>query len=394
MFMRINLVFFVPVLLASLGARADLPSFNIARIDRDRVLKQADEFLNLEPVTITAFHSDRSAGGVHDYFSEGDYWWPDPKAPDPEAPTAKYIQRDGMTNPKNFIAHRHALMQLSIQFPALVAAYKLTHDDKYSAHAIKHLHAWFINDATKMNPNLQYAQAIHGITTGRGTGIIDTLHLAEVARGIQVLERENAFKGDDDAAVKKWFADYLNWMSTSKNGQDEMNAKNNHATCWFAQASAFATLVGDEGKRSDYRQHYKEVLLPNQMAADGSFPQELRRTKPYSYSLFNLDAMCTVCRILSTPADNLWTFTTPEGKNIRKGVDFMFPYIKDKKNWPKPPDVMFYEFWPVRSASLFFAAQAYDEPKYFDLWKTLGSSPTNEEVLRNVPIRQPVLWME
>src|ERR1700749_3535559 len=118
--------------------RAELPSFNIDSLDHDRVLKQADEFLKLEPVTITAFHSDRSAGGLHDYFSEGDYWWPDPKNPG-----GKYIQRDGMTNPDNFIAHRHALMQLSIQAPALVAAYKLTNDAKYSDHAMKHLHAWF-----------------------------------------------------------------------------------------------------------------------------------------------------------------------------------------------------------------------------------------------------------
>ncbi len=130
------------------------------------------------------------------------------------------------------------------------------------------------------------------------------------------------------------------------------------------------------------------------MADDGSFPQELRRTKPYSYSLFNLDAMCTVCRILSTPEDNLWTFTTSDGKTIRKGVDYLFPYINDKKTWPKPPDVMFFEYWPVRSASLFFAAQAYDDQKYFGVWKTLEASPTNEEVLRNVPIRQPVLWVE
>ncbi len=250
-----NLVHFIPILFISLLARAELPSFNITQLDRDRVLKQADEFLKLEPVTITAFHSDRSAGGLRDYFSEGDYWWPDPNAADPEAPTAKYIQRDGMTNPDNFIAHRHALMQLSIQFPALVAAYKLTRDDKYAAHAIKYLHAWFIDDATRMNPNLQYAQAIHGITTGRGTGVIDTLHLVEVARAIQVLEKEGALKGDDDAAVKKWFADYLTWMSTSKNGQDEMNAKNNHGTCWYAQAAAFATLVGNEARRAEYRKH-------------------------------------------------------------------------------------------------------------------------------------------
>ena len=47
------------------------------------------------------------------------------------------------------------------------AAWKLTGDRQYSDHAAKHLRAWFVDPATRMNPNLQYAQAIHGRFTGR-----------------------------------------------------------------------------------------------------------------------------------------------------------------------------------------------------------------------------------
>src|SRR5205823_4653963 len=118
-----------------------------------------------------------------------------------------------------------------------------------------------------------------------------------------------------------------------------------------------------------------------------------RRTKPYSYSLFNLDAMATICQLLSTPKDNLWEFSTPDGRNMRQAIEFMYPYIRDKSKWPHKPDVMFWEFWPVRSPALLFADQAYHEPKYVELWKTLEANPTNEEVLRNLPVRQPVLWM-
>jgi hypothetical protein len=120
---------------------------------------------------------------LHDFFSEGDYWWPDPQNPD-----GPYIQRDGMTNPNNFVDHRKYLMRLSVQVPALVAAWKLTGDERYARHAVKHLRAWFIDEKTKMNPNLQYAQAIHGRFTGRGIGIIDTIHLVEVARAIEWLK--------------------------------------------------------------------------------------------------------------------------------------------------------------------------------------------------------------
>ena len=152
-------------------------AFDVAAIERARVLRNAAKYLNEKPVTVTASSSPRSTGGKHDYFSEGDYWWPDPKNPD-----APYIQRDGMSNPDNFNAHREALIRLSLIVPSLAAAYKLTRDHKYADHAARHLRAWFIDEATRMNPNLQYAQAIHGRFTGRGTGIIDTLHLVEVAR--------------------------------------------------------------------------------------------------------------------------------------------------------------------------------------------------------------------
>src|SRR5205807_4978689 len=139
------------------------------------------------------------------------------------------------------------------------------------------------------------AQAIHGVSTGRGIGINDTIHLVEVARAIEVLERSKALSTKELNGIKQWFADYLLWMTTSKNGMQERDAKNNHGTCWLMQVAAFAHLVGDQ-KLLDYcRGRFKTVIVPNQVAANGSFPEELRRTKPYGYSLFNLEALATVC---------------------------------------------------------------------------------------------------
>ncbi|HUO06989.1 MAG TPA: alginate lyase family protein [Phycisphaerae bacterium] len=377
----------------SAPARLDIQS-----LERDRMLRMANEFLAGQPVTVTASHSPRSEGGLHDFFSEGDYWWPDPKNPD-----GPYIQKDGMTNPDNFVEHRKALMGMSVKVATLTAAYKITGDRKYADAAVKHLTAWFVNPDTMMNPNLEYAQAIHGRFKGRGTGIIDTIHLIEPARSVIILENAGVLKGEELAGIRKWFSDYILWLTTSKNGSEEMNAKNNHGSCFWMQLSAFAKLAGDEKELEAARRKFKEVLLPNQMAPDGSFPQELRRTKPYSYSMFNLDAMCTLCEIASTPQDNLWAFTLPDGRSMKKGEEFMAPYIQDKDAWlkflaakfgpGKGPDVMFWDKWPVRSASLLFAGQAYGEQKWMDLWVSLPADYSNEEVLRNVPIRTPVLWV-
>src|SRR3979411_1078705 len=113
---------------------------DIKNIERTRILRAADTYLSEAPVTITSAQSPRSTGGKHDYFSEGDYWWPDPKNPD-----GPYIQRDGMSNPGNFTEHRKSLMRLSVQVPALAAAWKLTRDPRYAKHAARHLRAWFLD---------------------------------------------------------------------------------------------------------------------------------------------------------------------------------------------------------------------------------------------------------
>ena len=363
-----------------------------ARIDtqreRQRVISAADKYLRQNPLTVTASTSPRSAGGPHDYFSEGDYWWPDPANP-----YGPYIQRDGMSNPNNFADHRRALMRFSVQMPALTAAYLITRDSKYAFAAERHLRAWFLNRQTRMTPALRYAQAIHGITTGRGTGIIDTIHLVEVARAMERLDGAPGWTRDDAALARSWFSDYLDWMTTDQNGKDERDTTNNHATCWVMQVAAFAHLTGNQGLMSDCRRRFKTVLL-QQMALDGSFPRELGRTKPYSYSLFNLEAMATICQILSGPEDDLWTYEGADGRGMRKAMAFMVPYIQDKKSWPKPPDVMYAQYWPMRQASLLFAGVALARPDYVDLWSTLPPDSDVEEVVRNFFIRQPLLWLE
>jgi hypothetical protein len=364
------------------------PAFDLAAFDKARVVKAANEYLSEKPVTITASASPRSAGGKHDFFSEGDYWWPNPENPD-----GAYIQRDGMSNPDNFVEHRRALMRLSVQVPALTAAWRLTKKKIYAERAAEHLRAWFLDDATRMNPNLQYAQAIKGITTGRGIGIIDTIHLVEVARAVELLESSKALKKAELAGIKKWFADYLEWMTTSKNGLEEREAKNNHGTCWVMQAAAFAHLTGNKELIEFCRNRFRTTLVPNQIEKDGSFPLELRRTKPYAYSLFNLEAFAAICQILSTGEDDLWKFETADGRGIARAMEFMFPFIRDKKSFPSKPDVMYDKEFPRRQSALLFSGLALGRAGYLEVWKTLPADSNVEEVIRNVFIRQPVLWV-
>jgi hypothetical protein len=358
----------------------------VARTDRARILKAASEYLSAKPETITSFPSDKSPGGLHDFFSQADYFWPNPK--DPNGP---YIHRDGQSNPNNFNEHRKAMIRLSIQMPALTAAWMLTGDGRYAQHAADHLRAWFITPATRMNPNLEYAQGVHGVSTGRNFGIIDTLHLVEVARAASLLQAR-ALSAGDRAALLGWFTDYLHWLKTSERGIQERDTLNNHAVCWALQAAEFARLIGDSGTRAEVRQQWKTVFVPKQMAPNGSFPKELARTKPYSYSIFNFDVSAMLCQSLLDSGEDLYEFRLPDGRGICKAAEFLFPYLADKSKWPYAKDVEHFDALPVRSPGLLFTGLSCHRPEYLGVWKRLNPDPTDAEIIRNYPVRQPLLW--
>ena len=368
---------------------ASAAAIDVAAIDRERILKAADAALAQPPLTITAHRPPHAEGSPNDFTSNGDYWWPDPTKPD----GLPYIRRDGETNPGNFVAHRQAVNTIRDRIAALATARLVTGEARYAAKADDLLRVFFLDPATRMNPHLTHAQAVPGVSSGRPAGIIDGLHLIEVARAVKVLARENALPEETVTGMTRWFTDLCTWMATSENGRKEAAAKNNHAVAYFVQFAAFADLTGDEAILAACRRQFREVFVPNQMAEDGSFPEELGRTKPYGYSIFQLDQMATLCQILSTPDDDLWAFELPDGRGIRRAVTWLQPFLADKGSWPKSPDVQHWDGWPVRQPHLLFAGLAFRDPALLDLWKRLPADPSDPEVCRNVPITQPLLWV-
>ena len=370
-------------------ARAATMPFDLIAFERRRVTALAEAALGRDIVTLTAFTATRSPGGRNDYYSEGDYWWPDPAHPG-----GPYIRRDGFSNPDKFDAHRLAVIRLSLDVPARVAGWKVTGRAEFAARAAAHLKAWFVEPTTRMTPNLEHAQAIIGVNTGRGIGIIDTLHLVEVARAVETLKTADSslFPDADKAAVTAWFRDYLNWMRTSANGQDERGQTNNHGSAWWLQAVQFARLSDDSAFFAEAADWVKTKIVPQQIAPDGKLPLELARTKPYAYSLFDLEVLCALFHCLAQSGQPLWGFETADGRSLAKAEAFMVPFIRDKKLWPYPPDVENFADFPIRQNSLLFSGVALNKPDYLALWRSLPSDSTVPEVIRNFPIRQPVLW--
>jgi hypothetical protein len=360
----------------------------VVAIERDMVIRRADKLLNEKPRTVTASSSDRSTGGIHDFYSEGPYWWPNPA--DPNGP---FIRKDGLRFPGRFQDHDRDLRNFSWIVGTETSAWILTGNEKYAKAAIKHLKAWFIEPTTMMNPNMLYAQAVRGVNTGRGTGQIDAAQLMDVAQSVLILEKSTSATPNEIAQIKEWFSKFIAWMTTHPYGIDEMNAKNNHGTWWHAQMASYARLVGDQKTLQLCRDHYQNIILPDQMAANGSFPEELARTKPYSYSLFNLDAAASLTWIVSDKNYDVWNFTLSDGRGLRKGLDFILPFLKDKSKWPGAKDVDHWNEQPEARQFMLFSALAGNDPKWFELWKSLAEKKGIEESHQSMMLKNPLLWI-
>ena len=361
----------------------------VVKVEKKRVIALANELLVEKPRTVTASSSSRSVGGKHDFFSEGPYWWPDPANPD-----GPFIRNDGVRNPDRFNDHDVSLRNLSWIVGTQTSAYLISGKEKYASAAMKHLSAWFIDTATRMNPNMLYAQAIRGICTGRGIGIIDALPLIDVARSIMILEKSPYVSGKDIVLIKAWFEQFISWLTSHQYGIDEMNAKNNHGTWWHAQLAAYARLVGDRKVLELCSDHYKNIILPGQMAADGSFPLELERTKPYSYSLFNLDALASLAWNLTDSSFDAWNYSLPDGRGLKLGLEFIKPYLENKSAWPYMKDVDHWDEQPYARQFMLFAAMAWNKPEWFDLWKTLNQNFKSNDSRISQSLKNPILWID
>lgn len=355
---------------------------------RDWTIEQANGMLNAPNVFLTDFIAPLSPGDRHDYYSNGDYWWPNPDKPD----GLPYIQLDGQSNPNNFMEHRNALRRMRTMVSHLSMAFHYTGRGAYARRACELLKGFFVDEKTNMAPHLSYAQAIPGLCDGRGIGIIDTLHLTEVPFAIDKLRTSGVMEDELYLSLKEWFARYLDWMLTHPNGKDERNTTNNHAVCFYVQAASFARFTDNTVVLDACRKAFKGRLI-NQMASDGSFPREIGRTKPYNYSLFVMDNMVTLCQLLSGSGDDLWHYKREDDRGITDGLDFIIPYVMDKGKWPFGEDVEHFESWPVRQSFLLFSGMVLGKQEYLDCYYSLPVQSADKEIRRNVALRQPLLLL-
>ena len=270
------------------------------------------------------------SGDKHDYMSMGPYWWPNPSTPN----GLPYVRRDGETNPEiASIPDQSNLVHMGNAVHALALGYYLTGDEQYASRAVLLLRTWFLDPATRMNPNLNYGQAIPGITVGRGIGLVSLRDLPLVLDGITLLSQSPSLTQADREGLRSWFNSYLDWLQNSHNGRDEAAAKNNHGSWYDQQLAGIALFLGDTTLARNVIETAETKRIAYQIRADGREPLELARTKSFSYSAFNLTALMCLAQEGQRAGVDLWDYRAPDGGSIRADLNFLLPYAAGEKKW-------------------------------------------------------------
>ncbi|PWG06655.1 alginate lyase family protein [Polaribacter aquimarinus] len=295
------------------------------------LIKSANKALNEGPFSVTNKTQTPVSGDKHDYLSIGPYWWPDPAKPD----GMPWIRRDGEVNPltlgENLDLQRKANMFRNTY--RLAMANFLSEDKKYAEKAIELLSVWFLNPETKMNPNLNYAQGIPGITDGRGIGIIEFVGIKEILTAIELLEINTAMDKKTSEGLRSWLKDYLHWLQTSKNGIDESKWKNNHGTWYDVQIVSLLMFFDRQDEAKTVLESVKKTRIDTQIAKDGKLPLELARTRPLHYSAYNLEAFTYLAYFGKKVNVDLWNYNPSNAGGIKDAYNFLLPYVKQEKKW-------------------------------------------------------------
>jgi len=296
-----------------------------------RLLDDAKSALTLGPWAVTDKKGIAPSGDKHDYMSFGPYWWPDSTKPN----GLPYIRRDGQVNPGSRGAESNSpsFQKMAGTVSTLALAYYFSRDETYARRASLLLRTWFIDSATRMNPNLRYGQAIPGVTDGRGIGLIDTRELSSLADAVGLLGASSAWPTSDDRAMHEWAREFLRWMRTSPQGREEANATNNHGSWYDVQIVALAYFTGDSALAEETLRTSTTRRIEQQILPDGRQPRELERTRSLSYSEFNLEALTRLAELARfTPVD-LWHHAPAEGGGIGAALRYLAPYVDGTRAW-------------------------------------------------------------
>lgn len=267
----------------------------------------------------------------HDYFSVPPYWWPNPDTPD----GLPYVARDGRRSPEFWAGNYKAMSTLAAVVPRLALAWWFTGDERFAAHASTALRVWFLDTETRMNPNFRHAQTIPGVAGGRAVGLIDAVRFLDLIEGALLLKGSPTWSEADDAGLRAWFSDFLEWCVKGEfSEQLSTRTHNNIGTWYFAQIAGYAAYCGRLEELRPLLEQRLPALVSRQFDESGQQPDELSRTRPMHYSTYNLHAWVVVGSMASRIGLDVWSGDSETGRSLRSGLYYLAGYADPDVEWP------------------------------------------------------------
>lgn len=314
------------------------------------------------------------SGDPHDYYSYSPYWWPNPDNPD-----GPYIWRDGEINPDRYTSDISRIESMVKRVTSLVPAWYFTGDERYAKSAAQQLRAWFLDPATKMNPNVDFGQKRRGHNYNSPSGVLEAWRMRWVIDCAILLESFPGWTEKDANALRNWFSQFATWMVESPAGIEESMQPNNHGSWYNAQLILYS-LYGKNFELARKQLDGMPARIFSQVFIDGRQPQELIRTKSLDYSIYNARALVTVARLGRHLDYDLFAYRSLEGRSIKLAIDYMTPFIFGEKEWP---------IMQIRphsnegAAELYWnAAKGFQDRKYANLLRKLSESPLPSTIVQ------------
>lgn len=299
----------------------------------------------------------------HDFASMTPYLWSDPSS------KSGYIVKDGVDNPERLNSKKFDAVRLNkmvSDLNTLSIAYAITGNKAYAKQATNFLKVWFIDNQTKMNPNMKYAEIFvnsKGETYFSGSSMISAIPFISVVNDIYLIENSKYLSSNDNKALKEWFGAFANWLLAQKPGGLDRLRIDNHGTWLQAELATFYEFAGQYDKALNALKAVGPDAIFPQIKKNGKIPSALIRTKSVAYTEFNLEAFITLATMGEKLGVPIWNYVSPNGGSIKGGIDYLDKYLLGEESWPyqniKGKDVE----QPSNKIFMLYLAMAYKQYK-------------------------------
>ncbi|KAG0044080.1 hypothetical protein BGZ83_010676 [Gryganskiella cystojenkinii] len=296
------------------------------------IVKEADLALKSTDVySVVLKDQTAPSNDIHDYLSLSKYYWPSLDKPG----GLPYYRKDGSVNPEIETVKDYRLLRTMIREVHMMGmAYHFTGDSSYSKKCAYRLREWFLDEATYMNPNINYGSLQKGKKFGVRTGVLDLFTIYRVFDALHYLKQDPSWPTDLIPSLQDWFKKYVQWLDTSILAKQERNGNNNHGTYYDVQVIGIYLFLGRVEDARAVAQAALKTRIDDQIKSDGRQPEELARKTSWYYSVFNLQALMSLARWGDDVGVDMWNYEGPEGQSIKKAVDFLLPYsLKNGDGW-------------------------------------------------------------